>query len=221
MAAKPKPVLVLIETGKRTTFAAALDWPGWARSAKDPDLALEQLGQYASRYREAVDEAGIPWPARLGSDFEVAETVPGSGTTDFGIPGATAELDSRRLTAKEAARQAALVEGAWRVFDRVSAGAPAELRKGPRGGGRDRDKMIAHVIESEQGYSRLLGIKHPPFKPDDEEGLEALRADILEVLRRPSDGSRLAPKGWMPRYAARRIAWHALDHAWEMQDRSE
>jgi len=85
MAAKPKPVLVLIETGKRTTFAAALDWPGWARSAKDPDLALEQLGQYASRYREAVDEAGIPWPARLGSDFEVAETVPGSGTTDFGM----------------------------------------------------------------------------------------------------------------------------------------
>ncbi|MEY2437652.1 MAG: hypothetical protein QOF97_2488, partial [Acidimicrobiaceae bacterium] len=28
------------------------------------------------------------------------------------------------------------------------------------------------------------------------------------------------PKGWAYRYAARRIAWHALDHAWEMQDRS-
>jgi hypothetical protein len=29
------------------------------------------------------------------------------------------------------------------------------------------------------------------------------------------------PKGWPPRYAARRIAWHALDHAWEIEDRSE
>jgi hypothetical protein len=41
----------------------------------------------------------------------------------------------------------------------------------------------------------------------------------VAVLSRPSDGGPLAEKGWPARYAARRIAWHALDHAWEMEDR--
>ena len=44
---------------------------------------------------------------------------------------------------------------------------------------------------------------------------------MLEVLRRPSDGGPLAERKWTQRYAARRIAWHALDHAWEMEDRSD
>ena len=37
----------------------------------------------------------------------------------------------------------------------------------------------------------------------------------------PSDGSPVVPNGWTTRYAARRIAWHVLEHAWEMQDRAE
>jgi hypothetical protein len=41
------------------------------------------------------------------------------------------------------------------------------------------------------------------------------------LLALPADGARPVPKGWLPRYAARRIAWHVLDHAWEMQDRTE
>ena len=44
---------------------------------------------------------------------------------------------------------------------------------------------------------------------------------ILGVLGRRSDGSPLAGRKWPARYAARRIAWHALDHAREMEDRSE
>ena len=107
---------------------------------------------------------------------------------------------------------AGLVEAPWTVFDRVVEEAPAELRKGPRGGGRDRDAIVAHVTEAEMGYARQLGIEGPGRIDD-------LRAAILEVLRRPSDGSPLREKGWRPRYAARRIAWHALDHAWEIEDR--
>src|SRR5438309_1771782 len=42
-----------------------------------------------------------------------------------------------------------------------------------------------------------------------------------EAIQRPSNGAALVEKGWPQRYAARRIAWHALDHAWEMQDRSD
>ena len=66
--------------------------------------------------------------------------------------------DSRQLTAKQAARLADLVAAAWTVFDQVAAGAPAELRKGPRGGGRDRDKIVAHVNEAEHAYLRQLGM---------------------------------------------------------------
>ena len=46
-----------------------------------------------------------------------------------------------------------------------------------------------------------------------ETALAAMRADLLEVLRTPSDGSPIAGRRWPPRYAARRMAWHVLDHA--------
>jgi hypothetical protein len=39
---------------------------------------------------------------------------------------------------------------------------------------------------------------------------------LLEALQHP-----VAQAKWPPAYAARRIAWHALDHAWEIEDRSE
>ena len=135
---------------------------------------------------------------------------------------AITEPDRERVTAAEAERLAELVEAAWTVFDRVAAGAPAELRKGPRGGGRDRDKMIGHVIEADHAYAREIGVKLPPGSPlEDRAAVDAERAAVLEVLRQPSDGGPLADRKWTQRYAARRIAWHALDHAWEMEDRAE
>jgi hypothetical protein len=106
------------------------------------------------------------------------------------------------------------------VFDRVAAKSPAELRKGPRGGGRDRDKMIRHVIESDHYYARELGIRLPEPDATDRRAVKAERQAVLEILSQPSDGSPLADRKWTQRYAARRIAWHALDHAWEMEDRS-
>ena len=114
-----------------------------------------------------------------------------------------------------------LVAAAWTVFDRVGAAAPSSLRKGPRGGGRDRDKMIGHVIEADHGYAREIGVRLPEPHLGEQDAVEAERAAMLEVLRRPSDGGTLAERKWTQRYAARRIAWHALDHAWEMEDRSD
>jgi hypothetical protein len=150
----------------------------------------------------------------------VVERVTGSGTTDFGAPGESAGSDSERITAAPAKRAAALVKASWAIFDEVAASAPEKLRKGPRGGGRDRDKMIDHVIGAETVYARKLGVKHKQPAIDDRDGIAALRAAIIEVLCRPNDGQPLVPKGWPVRYAARRIAWHVLDHAWEMEDRS-
>ena len=119
------------------------------------------------------------------------------------------------MDAAEAARLAALVGAAWTVFDRVAAAAPEELRKGPRGGGRDRTKVVGHVNEADDAYAREIGLVNRPKE------VAARRAAMLEVLRTPTDGSPIAGRKWTQRYAARRIAWHALDHAWEIEDRTD
>jgi hypothetical protein len=113
------------------------------------------------------------------------------------------------------------VAAAWEVFETIAAGAPASLRKGPRGGGRDRDKMIEHVIAADHAYAREIGVRLPEPHLAERAAIDAERAAMLEVLRRASDGGPLAERRWTQRYAARRIAWHALDHAWEMEDRTE
>jgi len=212
---------VFLEVGKKRVFACALDWPGWCRAGKDEDLALEALAAYAPRYAVVPERAGIAYPARVAENLEVVERLPGSATTDFGAPGEVAGADARRATRAQAERLSALVVTSWAAFDEVRAGAPATLRKGPRGGGRDRDKMVDHVLGAEAAYARKLGIKHRQPAIGDQAAIAALRDDIVAVLRAPSDGSPPVPKGWPPRYAARRIAWHVLDHAWEMEDRSD
>jgi hypothetical protein len=145
--------------------------------------------------------------------------LPGGANTDFGVPSRTAEAERQRITPAAAKRQAALVEAAWAVFDEVAALTPEELRKGPRGGGRDRDKMIDHVLGAEAAYARKLGVKHKQPTLEDTAAIAALRADLLAVLSAPSDGRPVVDNGWTVRYAARRIAWHVLDHLWETQDR--
>jgi hypothetical protein len=152
--------------------------------------------------------------------FEVVERVEGNATTDFGAPSAIPEADRTPLTAKEAQRLADLLAACWTYLDKVVAAAPAELRKGPRGGGRDRDKIVDHVIGAEEAYASKLGIRRRDLPPDSAGHGSAVRAALIDVLSAPSTGEPLKEKGWPARYAARRIAWHALDHAWEIEDRS-
>ncbi|HEV3096564.1 MAG TPA: hypothetical protein VG104_05410, partial [Candidatus Dormibacteraeota bacterium] len=109
----------------------------------------------------------------------------------------------------------------WAVYDQILADAPAVLRKGPRGGGRDRDKMADHVRDAEGAYIRKLGLRLQPPDRHDRRAVTEFRAAISDALKRPSKGNAPVEKGWPQRYAARRIAWHALDHAWEMQDRGD
>jgi hypothetical protein len=218
-----RAIRVAIEATPKKAFATAVDWPGWSRSGKTPELALEALADYAPRYAAVAAEAGETFPAGpLGVDqFEVVEEAEGGGGTAFGVPSLVTDADRRRTTAAEADRLRRLVAAAWTVFDRVAATAPAELRKGPRGGGRDRDKMIGHVIDADGAYAREVGLRLKPATAEDRATVAAMRAAILEVIGAPSDGSPLADRKWTARYAASRIAWHALDHAWEMEDRSE
>ena len=209
------------EVAPRKTFVWAIDWPGWCRSGKDRDLAIDALVAARARYAKVARRAGLDLPQVDASDLRVVESVGGGGGTEFGVPSTITKTDRRRATKSEAERLASLVEAAWVIFDRVAERSPEALRKGPRGGGRDRDKMIGHVIEADHAYAREIGVRMPEPSFGDRAAVDAERAAVLDALRQPSDGSPLADRKWPLRYAARRIAWHALDHAWEMEDRAD
>ena len=194
---------VYIETGKKRVFASAADWPGWARSGSDETSALASLASYAARYAPVAKLARVEFP-KDATKFEVVERSHGDASTDFGVPHAPAKDEEKRMTPQQIERMVALTAAAWKYFDRVAGKAPKTLRKGPRGGGRDTDKIVDHVLGSEPEYAKRIGLK---MKPGDREAL-------LESFKNPNRTEK-----WPVRYAVRRTAWHALDHAWEIEDR--
>jgi len=195
---------VYFEKGKSSVFAAAIDWPGWCRRAKSEDLALEALFDYQDRYAAVLS---VPFkPGKL----DVVGSVPGNATTDFGAPGMDTPWDFEAITTSDLKLQVTVLRDCWTYFDGVVDAAPATLTKGPRGGGRDRDEIVAHVQEAERHYSSKLGRRLPPRTPWSEQ-----RVVITEALLAGSpDGT------WPSRYSLRRLAWHVLDHAWEIEDKS-
>jgi hypothetical protein len=211
----PASTRVYLEIGAKRTFASAAGWPGWCRAGKNEQQAMEALGAYAPRYAKVVKLKSIELP-KTACNFEVVERLTGNATTDFGAPGIPAQDEQRKLTAAATQRMCDLVDAAWKYLDQVVAKAPATLRKGPRGGGRDRDPMFEHVLGAEVSYIRKLGprLKQPDGR--DASAVNAVRRAILEALANPP-----ANEGWPAAYVARRTAWHTLDHAWEMQDRSD
>ena len=210
-----------VETGTKRVFAVAVDWPGWCRAAKTEAGALETLAAYGPRYAPVAARAGIAFPTQF--ELAVADRAEGTATTDFGAPDARLAGDFRRLPAADASRLIALMQAGWDALDDVASRAPAELRKGPRGGGRDRDRMLEHVLAAEQAYTRRLGVRLVQPEAGDVVAIRAFREAIasacLERAARPRTDSEGA-SDWPPHYFIRRLAWHALDHAWEMEDRS-
>ena len=195
---------VYLECGPKWTFACALDWPGWCRRAKGDEAAVEELLSYADRYRAAVGDGFAP------GEPTIVGRVTGNATTDFGAPAIATEWDLEALDDAELDRQLGLLGQAWSYFDAVASSAPAGLRKGPRGGGRDRDDVRRHVVEAERGYAPKAGVRVAPRTEWAQQ-----RAMITDGFRRREAGQ------WPARYVLRRIAWHVLDHAWEIEDRSD
>ena len=215
------PIAVVLEVTAKRSFASATDWPGWTRSGRTPEAALETLAAYANRYRAVATTAGLTLPKVAGVEsFAVIEEIEGDATTSFGAPSKAAAVECQAVTAKDADRVAKLLEAAWSVLDQVVASAPTELRKGPRGGGRDREAIFEHVLGAEQAFAGKLGVRARQPSRDDPAGIQAMREALLAIIREDRTGQPARAGGWPPRYGARRLAWHALDHAWEMQDRS-
>jgi len=207
-----------LEIGAKRVFAGAIDWPGWARSGRDEDAALERLLAYAPRYRRAVGRARLGFAGP--GDLRVIERLEGDATTDFGAPSKAPAADSGPFGDAELRRSRALLRACWRTFDEaVEAAAGATLRTGPRGGGRLLEEIVAHVAGAEAAYLRSVAAR--ARSEDPHEVREAVLA-ALEIAARDGLPER-GPRGgriWTARYFVRRAAWHVLDHAWEIEDRS-
>lgn len=196
---------VVLEIGTRMTFAVALDWPGWARRSRTADGALGALMAYAPRYQRVAGDRFLP-----GAVSVVGE-VDGGSATDFGVLAGPSLWDDEPLPANDVELFIDVLERAWAAFDAAADAASAELRKGPRGGGRDRDQIVAHVRNAERAYGAKASVRMPVATP-----WPVGRAALVAALRTGCPGP-----AWPPRYLARRVSWHVLDHLWEIEDRSD
>jgi hypothetical protein len=213
-------VLVEEPTRGKKWVAVAADWPGLERGARTEDLAVERLGRYAPRYLPVAERAGFASEFEAQTEIDVIDRYLGTGSTDFwGISFAPSSLDRVPFDAAVFDRQVRLLRAAWTEFDEMASTVSSELRPGPRGGGRTRDEIIGHVLRVEIGdFSNRVGIT------GDWEDLlvPARRADyrerFIDAMRAWYAAGKPLGK-WTVPFLLRHTAFHALDHAWEMQDR--
>jgi hypothetical protein len=222
------PIDVYLEVGKKRIFASAIDWPGWCRSGRDEESSLRALFDYGLRYAGVLQPSGLFFntPADA-SVFTVVERLKGDATTDFGAPGAAPSSDARPVDDNELQHLTTLLKACWVAFDNaVKASTGKELTKGPRGGGRDLQSIVQHVLDAESAYLSKIGGK---FKKGEEEDpfqeLNRMRKTIMLSLAAAARSELPAqgPRGgiyWTPRYFVRRSAWHVLDHTWEIENRA-
>jgi hypothetical protein len=213
---------VYVEQGSKRVFAGALDWPGWCRGARDEAGALEALAASAPRYARALRGTRLGFHPPREPAFHVVERLPGGAGTDFGAPGEVPTADAAPLDEADLRRLLAVLRACWRTFDAIAAGAEGvTLATGPRGGGRPLSKIVDHVLESDGAYLRALGWKPPRDGSDPVALRDAVAAGLAASARGeiPARGPRGGVR-WTARYLVRRSAWHVLDHAWEIEDRS-
>ena len=218
---------IYLETGKVKVFAGAVKWPGWCRSGRDEASAVQALFQAGPRYARVLESTnlGFKVPGIL-TDLRVVERLEGNSTTDFGAPDMPVSSDQDELDTIELGHYETILKASWLVFDRaVRMAEGKQLRKGPRGGGRDLMGIVDHVAGADVAYLRRLGWKVKDV--DDlevDQRLDRIRGGILSGLEAAAEGQlpEKGPRGgkrWSPRFFIRRVAWHVIDHAWEIEDR--
>lgn len=211
----------MLERGKKKrVVACAFDWPGWDRNARIGEDVLAVLAAYRPRYAKIAELAGYGAEFRATGDFDVVERLDGIGMTDhYGLSGRPAGPENEPMTDADCERKIALLRASWTTFDDMAARVSAELRKGPRGGGREKDEIVRHVNGSEiSEFAPKVGVKVPPETIDDAKALRAYRDAFVEGIREHHACGRPA-RSWALQFLIRRCAWHMLDHAWELQDR--
>jgi len=215
-------VRVMVERGRKkpVAVASAFDWPGWDRNGKSEDEALQVLDAYRPRYAKIAELAGLAKEFRTAGKLAVVERLEGVGMTDFyGLSYRSAGPEHAPMSDAACERKIALLRASWTYFDDVASRVSAELRKGPRGGGRDRDKIVRHANGAEiQEFAKKVGINtaHDAWRrPED---LRAHRKAYCAAIRDYNSRGAWA-RTWTVQYVIRHSAYHMLDHAWEMEDR--
>ena len=213
---------VTLEVGPKgkKVVAVAPDWPGLERGASTADAAIATLLSYIPRYAKVARRARLHAELDAITGAEVVERYQGSGSTDFwAISFAFSRVDGRPMSKGELARELALMRSCWAFFDDVRRRVSPEMRKGPRGGGRDRDRIVRHVLAVEQDWARKVGVRTPgDAVVTDDAGLKAYRAEYCRAIRSHHAKGQDA-RNWPLRYLIRHTAYHTMDHAWEMEDK--
>ena len=218
------PVRTVIERGTKgkRSVAFSLDWPGWSRGAKSPELALETLESYRERYRPVAALAGMARDFAAAGPLEVVEDRVGTGSTDFwGISFSPSSTEHGPMGEAELERGITLLQACWAFFDGVAARVSPEMRKGPRGGGRDRDRIIRHTIRTEsEDFAKQVGLRIPEEAALSPDGLRKHREDYVTAMRAYNAGEvEKRMRSWTLPFLIRHSAFHTLDHAWEMEDK--
>ncbi len=217
------PIRTVIEHGTKDkrSVAFSLDWPGWSRGAKSAELALETLEAYRDRYRPIANLAGMSREFDAAGPLEIVEDRVGTGSTDFWGISFCPLLDRTRAAERGRVRpRDQAVAGVWAFFDGVAARVSPEMRKGPRGGGRDRDRIISHVIRQEsENFASGVGLKIPEEGAMTPDGLREYREAYVEAMRAYNAGEGKRMRSWTLPFLIRHSAFHNLDHAWEMEDK--
>jgi hypothetical protein len=214
-------IRVMLEIGPKgkRVIAVAPDWPGLSRGAKTEDDAVERLLTYLPRYAPVAKLAGMGAEFAASANVDVVERYPGVGSTDFwGISFAFSEIDKKEMSSEELERELTLLQACWAFFDDVRSRVSAEMAKGPRGGGKDRDRIVRHTLISELDMAKKVGLREPQEMMLTEEGIQAHRDDYFDTIRAYHAEGKMARK-WPLRYLIRHTAFHTMDHAWEMEDK--
>jgi hypothetical protein len=218
MSSELRAVLEIGPNGKKVV-AVAPDWPGLSRGAKTGETALERLVSYLPRYAPVAKLAGMSDAFSPTANVKVVEEYPGVGSTDFwGISFAFSSIDHQPMSSEELEREITLMRACWVYFDEVRSRVSAEMQKGPKGGGRDRDQIVRHTIWAEYDMARKVGIPKPETVVVDDEGLSAYRDAYCAAIREYHAQGKMARK-WPLRYLIRHTAFHTMDHTWEMEDK--
>ncbi|MGH2387298.1 MAG: hypothetical protein ACRDIE_03775 [Chloroflexota bacterium] len=203
----------------KNVVAVAPDWPGLERGATTEEAALERVQSYLPRYAQVAKLAGMDAEFAACTTVDVVGHYPGTGSTDFwGISFAFSGIDRQDMSSEELARELTLMQACWTFFDDARLRVSAELRKGPRGGGRDRDKIVRHTFGTEQDWAEKVGMLAPQGALLTDEGLIAHRDAYRKAIRAFHAEGKPA-RTWPLRYLIRHTAYHTLDHAWEMEDK--
>lgn len=214
-------IRVMLEFGPKgkKVVAVARDWPGLSRGAATGEAAIERLVAYFPRYEKVAALAGLRAEFAATASVDVIEQYQGTGSTDFwGIAFGHSSFDKQAMTDEELERELTLMQACWAFFDDVRSRVSAELQKGPRGGGRDRDQIVRHVFAAELDWAKKVGLPEDLDAMLTDEGLRAHREAYCNAIRAYHSEGKPA-RTWPLRFLIRHTAYHSMDHAWEMEDK--